>query len=405
MALSFNSPVAVDGYSRTWVELFDDRNVMAGSFAWQALFGRADVGGRTVFSPNAEVIDIDIIRGDERIAAYIHRGTNARSVNQITNTRTQKYTANSYRFPLAELEGTLGASQINKRVAGEEPYGNLTPQERLMRLGGETHYEHVRRMIRLFEVSAKQSILDGEQKGILGTTNSDLIYDWQRDNDNEITVSEAWDTASAEIMQDIDDACDKVRENGHVHPDMMVVGSDAMRAMLEDSDFKSLSDNRRIGMVAIDREADAVPPRFQPMVDGGMIWRGILYTAQGYRLYVFTYPDVYEDENGTQQEYMEKDEAVILSSRARFDRYFGPPEMLPLTAQRRQFYVEMFGIDPGTTLMPPNFEGANVIDPRMFYFDAYPSDNQKNVTLRTQAAPLFSTTHTDAVVVLDGLID
>lgn len=405
MSIGMSTPVAQDGYSRTMIELFDDRVVMPAPKGFQAFFGRLETGASTAFSDSGEVVDIDIIRGDEKTAAYIHRGANGKSLAAETNTATQEYGSNSYRFPLAEIEGSIGAAQLNRRLAGEAPYKGMSRSARLMDLARDHHYDHVRRLVRLFEYSAAESVILGQQSGILGTANSDLIYDWGRSDSNTIPVTTAWDGVGATIMTDIDGACKQVRTAGHVTPDMIIVGEDAMRAMLNDDTFQDLADNRRIGFVAIDREADGAPSRFQRFIDGGMIYRGILYTAQGYRLHVFTYPEVYEDSEGAAQNYMPVDKVVITSSLARCDRYFGPPEMLPLDPLRIQWYQSMFGFSPLASVMPPNFEATGaIIDPRMFYFDAYPSSNQKNLILRSQAAPLFPTTHTDAFVTLTGLI-
>lgn len=405
MSIGMSTPVAQDGYSRALIELFDDRVVMPAPKGFQAFFGRPETGSSSVFCPSGEVVDIDIIRGNEKTAAYIHRGANGKSLAAATNTSTQEYSSNSYRFPLAEIEGSIGAAQLNRRLAGESPYAGASREARLMGLARDHHYDHVRRLVRLFELSAAESILLGQQSAILGTTNAGLIYDWGRADGNTITVTTAWDAVGATIMSDIDGACKQARTAGHVTPDMIVAGEDAMRAMLNDDTFQDLADNRRIGFVAIDREADSVPTRFQRFIAGGFIYRGILYTAQGYRLHLFTYPEVYEDADGAAQNYMPTDKVVITSSLARCDRYFGPPETLPLDSTRIQWYQSMFGFSPLAAVMPPNFEGDGmIVDPRMFYFDAYPSSNQKNLILRSQAAPLFPTTHTDAFVTLDGLI-
>jgi len=41
----------------------------------------------------------------------------------------------------------------------------------------------------------------------------------------------------------------------------------------------------------------------------------------------------------------------------------------------------------------------------MFYCDAYPSGDKKKVTIRTQSAPIFATTQTDAFLTFTSVID
>jgi hypothetical protein len=52
--------------------------------------------------------------------------------------------------------------------------------------------------------------------------------------------------------------------------------------------------------------------------------------------------------------------------------------------------------------MPPKIKDAGgVFAPEAFYHDAYVSGDWKKLTVRTQHAPIFATTQTDAIVVLD----
>jgi hypothetical protein len=55
--------------------------------------------------------------------------------------------------------------------------------------------------------------------------------------------------------------------------------------------------------------------------------------------------------------------------------------------------------------MPPLVKnaGATVLAPA-FYFDAYRSEDKKRVSVRTQSAPIFATTQTDAFVRMDGVV-
>ena len=86
------------------------------------------------------------------------------------------------------------------------------------------------------------------------------------------------------------------------------------------------------------------------------------------------------------------------------DRYFGPSDTLPMTADERAWHNELFGFNMEAPPMPMKVMEQGIIDPRMFFFDAYRSNNRKTITLRTQAAPIYPTTQTDAIVTLKGLI-
>jgi len=128
------TPNAVDTYSRMMDDLFDEKEIINVSTVWQAFFGKPGNGGsKTVYSPNSEVIDIDIMRGNERTAALIHRGTDSRHIGNLQrNTTTQNFSTFSRVFPFAEELGDISASQINKRMAGENPYESRASVDRFL---------------------------------------------------------------------------------------------------------------------------------------------------------------------------------------------------------------------------------------------------------------------------------
>ncbi len=400
----FQTPLAVDTYPRTMVEAFDERAIISVPTGFQSLFGNPLAAGITHFSPNALDVDVEILRGNERLAAMIQRGSTGRSVTGSKNLNEQKSTAISRLFPLIEEEGDITADQINKRVLGENPHSPMTKEMRMQMLAMNIHQEQVRRSVRTFELLAATSILTGQQPALIGTTKAALTYDFYRSAANTIGVGTPWDGADPTIMLDIDGGCEQGRIACHVKMDMGIVGTDALDAMLSDTVFQSKADNRRFGFIEIDSDINPLPARFNRFVKAGFNARGKLKTAGGYEIWLFTYIDVYTDAAGDSQNFMPKDKMVLLSSGARFDRYFGPSETLPQTSQMEAWMQEMFGFS-STGMLPPNVTNVDdVVSQAMFYFDAYPSNNNKQVTIRTQSAPIFATTQTDAVVVLEDLI-
>lgn len=88
----------VDIFSRFMAREFDEKSVIAVPTAFQSLFGGP--GSETVFSPDANDVDIDIIRGNERISALIPRGSVSRSLgSNQKNMNVEKYTTFSRKYP------------------------------------------------------------------------------------------------------------------------------------------------------------------------------------------------------------------------------------------------------------------------------------------------------------------
>jgi hypothetical protein len=398
------TPATQDLFTRFMVEAFDDREIIAAPTAFQAFFGNPMAGGRTIFSPDRNDVDIDIIRGNEQIAALIPRGSISKNLGGTQkNQQNGKLSTFSRKFPLSEEEGSITANMILNRTPGEQPFAM---SDRLMRMryhALQIHYESVRRTVRMFEVLAAQAVTTGKQDAIIGTSNTDLQYDFMRDSTHTVTVSTSWSNVASDALGDIDAMCLKIRANGRTTPDMAVLGDGAMDNIIKNTAAIALADNRRFELIEVSTN-NPVPAQYMRFVEGGFIPRGRLRTPKGFTLWLFTYVDGYDDASGTFTKYLADDKVLIASSRARCDRYFGPPELLPIDSVQRTLYAEYFGFSLDAPPMPLIKGTGNVIDPNMFYSDAYKANDGKKLTIRTQSAPIFATTHTDAFGLIDTII-
>jgi hypothetical protein len=370
---------------------------------WLSLFGRPGTGSVTHYSPNALDVDIDIQRANEKIAALVPRGTVSRKLgpNQ-ENTQVQRFSSFSRTFPLSEEEGDIEDSTLLFRVAGEGAYENRTKLERLRAKAREIHMEHVRRTIRLWEYLAQQSVLEGQMPAIVGTTDTDLIYDWRRNAAHIATLGTAWTNVASDPLADHDAAWLLGRTNGRVNLDYAVYAENAYTAFLAHADVVEKADNRRFELIEVNQGLP-VPEKFRFLIEAGMTARGRLRTPGGHEFWQFTYSDIYDNAAGTAVKLMPDGYVLFGYSGARCDRYFGPGENLPMIPLRQQFYQQMFGFNMSAPPMPPNVKGAaHALNPGMFFCDAYASNDWKRVTMRTQSAPIFATTMTDAFVTYKG---
>jgi hypothetical protein len=400
------TPNGLDVYSRYMDDMFDLKDVIGVPTVWQQFYGKSQFGNsKTIYSPFSEVIDIDLIGANERTAKLIPRGTDSRHTGDIQrNTTTQYFTTKNMVFPFAEELGDISANQINKRLAGENPYEGQDKISRLRKLALEHHKEHIRRYVRLFELLAGSSLLTGQMPAILGTNNPDLIYDWGRNAALTITPTVAWNNAAADIIGDIDNAFDLVRQLGKVKFNLMFMARDVSHAFFNDATIQKLADNRRITLVQVG-EGIQVPQMFSDLVAAGADYLGYIGTPQGRRLDLFCYNDFYDDPDGVSQPYMPDGTAFLAYYGARCDRYFGPSERLPLVSTDMAWYSEMFGFSPLSVPFPDKIMAPGIVTPDMFYCDAYQSGDKKKVTVRTQSAPIFATTQTNAFATLNNLIE
>ena len=399
------TPNAVDVYSRYMDAMFNLKDVIGVSTVWQQFFGKPQNGNsKTVYSPNSEVVDIDIMGANEKTAKLVQRGTDSRHIGNIQkNTTTQFFSTVSRVFPFAEELGDISATQLNKRIAGENPYEGRDKFDRLRTLAMEHHKEHIRRYVRLFEVLAGMSLLTGQMPAILGTNNDDLIYDWNRNAALTITPAVPWDQAGADILGDIDSALTQGRVFGKVTFNVMFIAGNVAQVLFNNDVIQKLADNKGFELIRAGQNAP-VPPQYSDLVAGGATYRGFMITPQGRQLDLFCYNDRYDDSNGDSQPYMPDGMAFLAYYGARCDRYFGPSERLPMLSIDNVMYQEMFGFNPMAVPMPDKIAGSGIITSDMFYCDAYRSGDNKKVTVRTQSAPIFATTQTNAFCTLTGLI-
>jgi len=398
------TPDGISTYQRYMARAWDERDIIGVPTGFQSLFGRPETGSQTIYSDDAEVVDIDVIRGNERIAALVPRGGIQRSLGSLQEAlNEQKFSNQSRVYPLSIELFDIDSGQLNKRLAGEQLYAPWSRERRLRTLAIKALKETTRRSVRMFEVLASQMARTGKQDAIIGTSDADLQYDLRRNAGNTITVGTKWNAASPTILDDIDSGCDVVRQNGHMRADVLVLGASAMAAALNDTDFQTIADNRRIGLIRVSPD-NPVPSKLQFMVSSGFDARGMIMTPKGRMLWLFTYDEGYTNSSGTYTPYMPLDEGLIFSSDARCDRYFGPPETLPMDSRMRAFYMDRFGMGPDALPTIKMKSAPSVVEARMFHFDAYPNMSNTTVTHRTQSAPIYATTHVDCFALLDGLV-
>jgi hypothetical protein len=386
--------------------LFNENEVINVSSVWQQFFGKPmSNGSKTIYSPDSEVIDIDIMRGQEKVAALIHRGTDSRHLNKQKNTELSKYSTFSRVFPFAEELGDITASQINKRVGGENPYERRSKNDRMRSYAREYHNEHIRRYVRLFEILAGLSVLGGQHPAITGSENTENWYDFRRNAAHIASPDIPWDNEASDKLGDIDAACRLLRENGKVKPNVIFFGQNVFPLFIADITVQAQADNRRFELIQVSTN-NPVPPKFDDLVAAGAIARGLLRTPEGFEMWMFTYIDIYEDEDGDAQHYMPLNSCLIAYYGARCDRYFGPSEVLPPTPQDAAWYQQMFGMNMLVPMMPVNIKNPGAtVTPAMFHCDAYPTEDKKKVTVRTQSAPIFATTQTDAFFTYSDMLE
>lgn len=185
-----------------------------------------------------ESVDIDIVKGNRRMAAFVH----PRIGGEVL--KSDGYKTESYKPPLVNPYDETTADRYMTRMPGEDLYSGMTPAQRAAKkLMGE--YASLNdATTRREEWMAVQAIVTG-QIPIVGKGVNEII-DFGFTNTETLTSTAQWGKSAAKISDNLEDWADKVLTNGFANVDMAIMGKTALRNFLADEKISKMLDNRRV---------------------------------------------------------------------------------------------------------------------------------------------------------------
>lgn len=400
---NYTATATMDILTRYMVETLDLTNLIQVPRGFQSFFGNPATGGKTRFSTDAKTVEFDVRDGQQGISTLIHRGIVSQPLNK-TMLVGGKFTSFNRAFPLAEEEGIISADQILERAFGESTISTLTRRDRMRELALDIASEMIRRAVRTQEILAAQMVRTGKMDTIIGTSSSNEQIDTKRASAHTMSPSASWATPSTSILTDLDSAITLGIRAGY-QIDGVVVGSLIPGYVYNNTEIKAFAGiagaNTSGYEVAYIGENVKVEDKFSRFVANGFVPFARFRTPMGRTITMFTYEGGYVA-SSTFYPFITTDHAIFFSSAARCDRYFGPPETLPMSEQSRADYADIFGFAPEVTPAPANVGGVgDVIRPDEFFFDVRRASDQKSLIVRCQYAPMYITTDTNAFVYCD----
>ena len=401
--------VASNEYTRFMVMKYDETKKVKAPTAFQGgFFGIPDTGAQVVFGENSKSIELDVVRADgNRMARLVHRGASSDDATRTDVITAEQYTNEALPWPLIETQGAVNSNQLLDRVAGETPFQSRTREDRLSMYALKVHTKAINMQIELHEFLCRESILTGSHPMILGTTNTDLIYDFYRKSTHTFAAPAKWDVVGTDIIGQLDTSINLIQQDDFYYGDIgMVVGASGMEGIRKNTQIKAEADLRRFHLTELN--GPTTPPTvFNRFMDNGFKLAGWVKTYENRTVWIFTYDRTFKDDfttpgTTTTTKWMPDDKALLFNPTARCDKYFGPPDRMPIRADEAAFYMDMFGFDMSAQMQEVNLENTGVVDPRAFFCDA--KGTRKAVQLYTQSAPIFPSTETDAFVTITGVV-
>lgn len=249
-----------------------------------------------------EMVDIDIKKGNRKMAAFVHPMVGGEIV------KAEGYETKSYKPPLINPASITTADQFAKRLPGETMYSGKTPAERAAEKLIEEYNDLNDMTTRREEWMAAQTLTTGKLhvkgKGV------DEVIDFGFTNKVELT-SKKWGTSTANPWQDLRDWKQRVSREGFANANMVIMGKAAADAFMADSKIKELMETRRFDIGAM-----------QPKeLEGGLTYYGHL-NLPGVDIY--GYDEVYmDDDTGETKPLIPDNMVLMLPEKAGFMRAYG----------------------------------------------------------------------------------
>lgn len=254
-----------------------------------------------------ERVDIDLVKGDRRMAAFVHPRVGGKVLT------ANGYSTESYKPPLINPYDITTADQLMTRLPGEDLYSGMTPAQRAAQKLVEEYNRLNDATTRREEWMAVQAIING-QIPIVGEGVNEVI-DFGFTNKVTLTGTARWGQSAAKVLDNLGDWTDTVLTGGFANVDWAIMGKAARRLFLDDEDVQKKMDNRRynIGEIA---------PRDLP---NGVKYYGHLTDPN---LDIYGYGEVYLDdwtdpENPETKPLVPDNDVVLISSAPNYMMAYG----------------------------------------------------------------------------------
>jgi len=256
---------------------------------------------------SSERVDIDVAKGDRRMAAFVHPRVGGQVLKSVG------YRTESYKPPLVNPYDVTTADQFMVRLPGEDLYSGMTPAQRaaqrLMEDYNRLNDATTRREEWMCVEAIKTGLIHVKGPGV------DEVIDFGFTNKVALTGTAQWGKSAAKPLDNLEEWGDRVLTEGFVNVDMAIMGKLALRNFLADETVQKNLDNRRV-------EMGLIHPKDLP---NGVKYIGHLNNPN---VDIYTYAEVFLDdwtdpEHPTTKPLVDDNMVILISSGANYMLAYG----------------------------------------------------------------------------------
>jgi len=260
-------------------------------------------------------VDIDIQKGNRRIAAYVSPLLEGKVVTR------EGFQTNTYEPPYTKEKTVTTAQDFLTRDMGTNVYsGGSTPQQKAQRQLGKDLRMLMERIDRTEEVQAAEAIQTGIVTAVGEGISATIDFGMAATHKPALVGTDQWsDLANSDPLADLKTWRNIISQDAGLAPRDVIMGYNAVQYFQRNTTAKALLDNRRIALGQI------VPEQ----LPDGVIYHGYLNEAG---LDVWEYTEWYYDVGtSTEKPMIDPDKVVMWARGSRATRHYGAIQDLKAT--------------------------------------------------------------------------
>jgi hypothetical protein len=250
----------------------------------------------TVFT-TAQVL-VEYKDGNQKLAPFVSPEIGGKVV------RRNGYEANAYKPAFIAPKRALTIDNLTEKGFGEALYGELTPEERAVKITADDLTEMDEMIVRRHEQMCAQVLQEnaltmnhyGDDNKLIETKK---IEYFNGVNEAIYTTSVKWDTADADIIGEVAAIAKLLTKRGLPATDV-ILGSEAADAFLNNEKIQKLLDNRNYNIGAVDPTENFPEATFLGVIN-----------CKGRKMNFIQYDATYEAEDGKDTPYINPKDIIV----------------------------------------------------------------------------------------------